>query len=136
MKFKHPHKDHSQIDSFITLKEKNFPFLSFIYQIISKKPTFVSPNSAQTLFFPLKNTTSLLITTEENEELFADVPHTHFLSKLKKYFYFMEILPEKPGSYCSVLVRNNISHMTTLPTGLIGYIEISITTVKTYTLSM
>ena len=30
MKFKNPHKDHSQIDSFTTLTEKNFP-LFFIY---------------------------------------------------------------------------------------------------------
>ena len=41
-----------------------------------------------------------------------------------------EFLPEKPGSYCSVLVRNNTSDVTTLLTGLIGYIEIPITTVR------
>ena len=42
----------------------------------------------------------------------------------------MKILPENPGSNCSVLVRKDTSHMATLPTGLIDYIEIPFTTVR------
>ena len=61
------------------LIEKNFPFFAFVYQIISKKPTtFISLLSAQTLYFPLKDTTSLMFATEKNDQLFADIPHTHF----------------------------------------------------------
>ena len=83
MKFKNAHKDPTKIDCLTMLIEKNFSFFSFVYQIISKKPTnFISPNSAQTFYFPLKDTTSLMFATQKNDQLFADILHTHFLSEL------------------------------------------------------
>ena len=35
----------------------------------------------------------------------------------------MEMLPENPVNHCSVLVRNNTSHMARLPTGLIAILK-------------
>ena len=65
MKLKNPQKYHTKIDSFTTLVEKNFPIFSFVCQIVSKRPNFISLDSSQTLYFPLKNTTSLMFTTEK-----------------------------------------------------------------------
>ena len=69
--------------TFTTLIEKNFPFSSFFYQINSKKPTYLKPKCFQTLQFPLKKSTAVLIKTGNHEPLFAERHQTHFLSKLK-----------------------------------------------------
>ena len=42
----------------------------------------------------------------------------------------MEILLESSEDSCSVLTRNNTMHMAKLATGILGYIEIPVTTVK------
>ena len=60
---------------------------------------------------------------------FAEMPQTHFLSKLKRYFSFKEYSSKTSEELCSV--KKIITfHLTTLSTGIVGYIEIPMTTVK------
>ena len=78
-----------QIFSFTTLIEWKFPFFSFNCQIFSKKPKYVKPNTAQNLRCSLKNGKYSLLKTENHEPLFAKMPRTLCLSKLKRYFFLL-----------------------------------------------
>ena len=45
-------------------------------------------------------------------------------------YAFMEVSSKLFEDSCTVLVKNTTSHITTLPTKIIGYLELRITTVK------
>ena len=60
------------------------------------------------------------------------MPQIPFVSKLKRYFSFIEILSKNFENSCSLLVKNTAMHRATLPTGLRRYIEIAITTVNSF----
>ena len=54
MNFKHPFDNQPIIASLTLLIEKSFPFFSIIYQTSSIKPTYIIPNTVQTVYFLLK----------------------------------------------------------------------------------
>ena len=81
-------------------------------------------------YFPLRITKTLQLKTESREPLFAEEPQTNFLSEMKHYFSFTELLTKNSEKTCSVIVKTNTMHVATLPTGLKGYQKLSITTVK------
>ena len=60
----------------------------------------------------------------------TEMPQAHFLSKLNRNVSFMEIFSKVSKKSCSVVFGNNSMHMATQPIGIIGYIEILISTVK------
>ena len=72
----------------------------------------------------------MALKTESPGLLIAEMPQTQFLSKLKRYFSFMEFLSKNTEDSCLVLIIYNTMHMDTLPSGIKGYIKIPITTVK------
>ena len=58
----------------------------------------------------MKKSKILLPKTENHEPLFADMLQTHYLSKLKCYFSFMEVLSNKSENSkknCSELIQKN-----------------------------
>ena len=69
-----------------------------------------------------------MLKTENHEPLFAEMPQTHFLSKLKQYFSFMENYSKISEDSCSVLKIT--MHTAIFATGIIGYTEILTTKVK------
>ena len=73
--FKQSFDDQLTFAYFTALIEKNFTFLSFIYQINSKKP----PNSVQTLRLPLEKATDLLPKPENIKPFFTKTLQNHFL---------------------------------------------------------
>ena len=83
MNFKHFFNDQPTIASLTALFETNFPFFSGIYQINSKTPTHIKPNAVRTLHFPLKTSNTIKLKTENHEPFYAEIPQTHFRSKLK-----------------------------------------------------
>ena len=101
-----------------------------IYQIKSRKPTYIKPYTVQTLQVPLKSSKALLFKTENLEPFFAEIPYTQILSKLKRYFPVMELLSKTSEKPCPVISNKKSLHVHTLPTGIIGYFEIPITSVK------
>ena len=90
MNFKLSFNDQPNIASFTTLIERNFHFLSFIYQKISKKSDYDKPNTVQTLRFPLKIEKLICLKLEIKNLFFAETPQTHSVSKLERYFSFTE----------------------------------------------
>ena len=58
------------------------------------------------------------------------MPQSHFVSKLKRDFSFMDILSKISENSCSVSIKNSTRRMATIPTGVLKNIEIPITTVK------
>ena len=64
MNFNHSLNDQATIVSFTTLIEKVFPSFSLIYQINSKKPLYIKPNTVQILRFPVKTSNAFLPTTD------------------------------------------------------------------------
>ena len=68
--------------------------------------------------------------TENHEPLFAEMPQNLFLSKLKRYFSFMQLLSRNSEIFLSVIIKNNAIHIATPPAGTVGYTEIPITIVK------
>ena len=68
--------------------------------------------------------------TEKHEPLFAKMLQPHFLSSLKRYFSFEEILSKNSEASRSVLIKNITAHKATLPTGRIGFFENLLNTVK------
>ena len=78
----------------------------------------------------MKYTKTFLLTFENNDSSFTEVPQTVFLLKLKPYFFFMEILSNNSEYSCSVLFENFTTHMARLSTGKKGCKEIPATFVK------
>ena len=131
MNFKHSSIDQPANASFTTLVEKIFPFFSFNYQTKTKEAIYIKPN---TVHFPLKNSKIWSPNTENHEPLFPDMPRTLFLTKLKLYFSLKIFLAKTSWNSCAVFFKNIIMHMATLPTGIIGYIEIPLNRVKPFAL--
>ena len=75
----------------------------------------------------MKNLTVILLETECHESLFAEILRTHFLSKLIRHFSVIEFLSKNAEDLGSVFFKISTVHMTTLPAGLIGCIDIPIT---------
>ena len=69
-----------------------------------------------------------MLKTKNHEPISAEMPQTHLLSQLKRYFSFMEISSKTLEMSCSVLIKNITMHKATLPTGILGYIEILLAT--------
>ena len=81
-------------------------------------------------YFPLRITKTLLHKTDSHEPLFAEIPQTNFLSEMKQYISFTQLLTNNSEKSCSVLIKTNTMHVVTPPTGLEGYQKLFITTVK------
>ena len=67
---------------------------------------------------------------EDHELLLAEMLQTLLLSKLKQYFSFLKILSKNSKKSCQILFEKNSMHIATLPTEILGYIEITITALK------
>ena len=111
------------------MSEKDFTFFSFVYQIISKKPAYIYPNTVQTLQFSLKKTKASSVKTEK-KVLFTKLPQTCFLIKLNRNFSFIEFLSKNTGDACPIINENKTRQMATLPTGKRALIEFSVTIAK------
>ena len=65
---------------------------------------------------------------EDNTKFYPSTPYTYFLQKFRDIFHFLDmIVNEKNKDSCATIIQNFTSHPATLPRGIIGYIEISIT---------
>ena len=132
MNFKYSLNDQLTFVCYTTPIEVNFFRFSFFYQIISITPTYIKPNTVQTIHFSLKSTKTLLLKTDKLQIIFAQTPQTLILSKQKQYYSFMEFLPNNSEDSFSVLIEKNTMHMATLQTGVTGNIKIPFTNVKPY----
>ena len=120
MTFKHCFNDQPSIASFTTLVEENFLFFSFNCQKKSKGLTYFKINSVKTLPFLIKNSKTFSPNTENHDLFFVEMPQTHFLSKLNRYFSFMEISSNNSEHSGSVIIENTIMHIALLRSGIAG----------------
>ena len=88
---------------------KDYPNFSYIHRINSKTQIRLKPKSS-------KHCTILK-------------PH-HFSTKIRTTFTFIEVFPEDKPDTRATPIQNSTNHIATLPTGLIGFIEIPITNGK------
>ena len=90
MNFKHSFFDQPTIACIFTLSGKKFPFVSSIYQINSKMPTYLKPKTVHSLQFPLKNSKTSLLKTENFRSLLTEIPQTRFLLNGNDFFPLWE----------------------------------------------
>ena len=95
---------------------------------MQKKQKIFKINTVKSLHFSLKNKKVLLLKNENCVPLFAEMPQTQFLSKLKRYFPLMGKLLTNSEKSCSVKIKNITIHIAALPTGLKRYIVYPIIT--------
>ena len=110
---------------FVFLKDKDYPYFSYIYSIKVSRPLNFESNTSKIVHFPLPNTKNLSFITHTNEKISPTLPHPYFNKKYTHLFTFLEILPKDSGlNNCTVLIQNTTNHPTTLPKGTLGYIEL------------
>ena len=128
MTYKEQHPKLPTKTHFSTFTEKDYPFISYIYTIKCKEPIHFKPRSRKTIHFPIKNYLILPFKLEDNTKFYPSIPYTYFLQKDNDNFLFLDmIINEKNKDSCSTVIQNFTSHLSTLPRGIIGYIEIPIT---------
>ena len=90
----------------------------------------MKPNSSKIAHFPIKNYYNLHFTTTPQNQFYPTIPHTYFSTEFRTTFNFIEVLTDdKPDSWATI-IQNSTNHIATLPTELIGYIEVPITNEK------
>ena len=60
---------------FVILKDKDYPYFSFIYTTKASKPLNFAPKSDKVIHFPIPNIKSLPFTTFYNEKIFPTFSH-------------------------------------------------------------
>ena len=132
MVFKYFSKDPARTDPF-TMK-KNFPFF-FIYRINSKTTTYQNQHCANFTFSFGKTQKHYRSKLKTKNKIFTVLPQSHFLSKLRRCFSFMEVVSRKRDNSCRVLFKIDSTHMATFALGIGGCIEFPVTT-KTSSVSL
>ena len=128
MTYKEQHPKLPTKTNFCTFTEKDYPYISYIYNIKRKEPIHFKPRSGKTIHFLIKNYLNLHFELADNTNFHPSTPYTYFLQKFKDIFHFLDmIVNEKTKDSCATLIQNFTSHPATLPRGIIGYIEIPIT---------
>ena len=59
-------------------------------------------------------------------EFFPTVSHSCFFNKFCTTFNFIEVFTDDESDTCAIIIQNSSSHVGTVPTGHIGYIEVPI----------
>ena len=103
------------------------PYFSNIYRINLKTQKLLKPKSSKIAHFPIKNYHNLHFTTTPQNHFFPSVPHTYFATKFRTNFIFIEVFTDNNPDICATNIQNTSKHVATVPTGLIGYIEVPIT---------
>ena len=73
MNFKFFSNNQPTTASFTILIEKKISFFLVIHQLTSKQPIYFKPNTVRTLHFPLKKSKTLVLETENQKPLFAEM---------------------------------------------------------------
>ena len=113
-----------------TLLSKDCPYFSYVYRINSKTQTRLKLNSSTIAQFPIKTYYNLQFTTTSQNQFFPTIPHTYFSTKFLTTFNFIKIFTDDEPDTWATILQNSTKHFATLPTGHIGYIEVSITNEK------
>ena len=87
----------------------------------------LKPKSSKIAHFPNKNYYNFHFTTTPQNQFFHTIPHTYFVTKFRTNFNFIDVFTDKKPNICATIIQNTSKHVTTLPTGHIGYIEVPIT---------
>ena len=66
-------------------------------------------------------------TRTPNNQFFPTVPHTCFSTKFRTTFNFIETFTNDKPCTGATIIQNSTNHVSTLPSGNIGYIEVPIT---------
>ena len=130
LEFKYQSKTHPNYAKFTTLLPKDYPYFSYTYRINSKTQIRIKPKSSKFAHFPIKNYHNLHFTTTPQNHFFPSVPHTYFATKFSTNFNFIEVFTDDKPDICATIIQNTSTHVATLPTGQIGYIEVPITNEK------
>ena len=96
------------------LKRILLSFHFFIKKIRKKNNLFWAYFCANITFPNEKK--RLLLKIDNQELISADIPQTHFLSQMKSYFSFTEIISNSSSYSCSAPFKVITMYMTTLPT--------------------
>ena len=86
----------------------------------------LKPNSSKIAHFPNENHWNLT----KKPSCFHTNPHTYFSTKFCTTFNFVDVFIDDKQNTCATIIQNSTNHVDTLPTGLIGYIEVPITNGK------
>ena len=130
LQFKHHSRVHPNYTKFTSLLSKDYPYFSYIYRINSKTQIRLKPNSSKLAHFPINNYYNLCFSTTPQNQFFLTIPHTYFSSKFRTTFNLIEVFTDDKPDNCAAIIQNSTNHVATLPTGHIGYIEVSITNEK------
>ena len=90
MTYKEQHPKLPTKTHFPTFTEKDYPYISYIYNIECKEPIHFKPRSGKTIHFPIKNYLNLHFEVKDNTKFYPSNPYTNFLQKFNDIFHFLD----------------------------------------------